>query len=709
MPLPGDITTITVTGAYLDPFGNPLSGTVVFVLPVTLQDSTGKVVLAAGPYPAVLVNGRFSITLPCTDNATVSPVNFTYTVVEQVPGVGRTTSFLLPHTLGASVDISALVPVNPAPGTSTVYGVLAQPNTWSGTNVFQAEVTVPAPVSGSDAATKTYVDTTTSPAQAWVFNPYSYGAKGDGQLVSDGAITAGQNTLACTTSTPFRSGVDVGKAVKIKGAGPAGVTTLVATITGFTDNGHVTISTNASVTVTGALVTWATDDTAAFAACQAAAISYAGSVFSANGYVRMFLPPSRYGLAGPLVNGGATKGNAQWALPIVQTGSYGLATGNKVVLDITGPDNGAPVRHWQQTVPCTSGATLLSFGVFSSIAAQTASLNANGSACVIGGPSGAYGYGTGAMPVNGNQPSVFSNMQISLRNLNIVTTHSTYGLGYGAFSFHGIANAYVENVGIGTDGTAAAGDFNNPLTFANGFSIGGIMPASGNNDSCQVKNLVVNGGYTFGLYATEHTLITGGTILFCWAGYCPVGAYGDGGSATGALHATSAPLLSLEGNTWPVAFIGAGASGVGPQVHAVLDLEQVAQQFRDQSNGTALAAAVGEIRLVGGGGPVSTTFPTGVCIINDLQLPGPAAQIPLVLGTPVQNTYWRRAKVLLAGGTVTAVKVSQLMGGAAAPAMTAVYTQASGALPLIEIPVGPGAWIEVDGSVLPTTNTWILE
>lgn len=710
MTWPAGISTCTVTGKFLDGAGNGMSGTITFTYPgFALVDAADKVIVAAGTVTATLVGGAFSVVLPFTDNAAVQPSGWSYMVTEQI-SYGRSYFIQLPTSTGPTVDISSLVP---ASGTSTPVWANApfvplSAYTAKGDLVAATAAGTVARVGVGADGTALVADSTqtagmhwtvvaTKPAWQFDVTAAAYGAKGDGQAAVDGAMTATSTALACTTSTPFKSS-DVGKLVMVKGAAANGVTTLVTTIAGFTDSGHVTLAAAAATTVSGALVMWATDDTTAIQSAINAATAYATAA-SGNGYGQVFIPPAPagkfYGIGGALVNGGATHGNGQLTLPVVAT------TGTKLVLDITGAPNGAPVRHWQETIPNCSGSTLVSFGVFASIGAQTTSLNANGAAAVITGPSGAAGYGTSA--------SLFSNIQPCLRNLNIITTHSTFGLGYGGYSFHGCANSFVENVTIGTAGTAAAGDFNNPVTFANGLSIGAIQPASGNNDSCQVRNLVIMGGYTFGLYATEHTDVHGGTILYCWAGYCPVGAYGDGGSASGALHATHATMLSLEGNTWPVALIGAGAAGIGPQIHAVLDTEQVLRQFRDQSSGTALGAAVGEIRLCGDNNAISTANPTGLVIIDDTRLPGPASPIALTLGAAVQNTYWRRAKVTLAGGTLTAVKVSQLMGGGSAPTMTTVYSQASGALPLMTVPVGPGAWIEVDGSVLPTTNSWVLE
>ena len=163
MPLPGNITTITVTGTYTDQLGNLLAGTVVFSTGLTLVDAAGRTVLGPAPIIVPLVGGSFSVVLPCTDNANLNPTGFSYTVTEQLAFGARTYTIQLPASLGTTVDISTLIPVNPAPPVSTVYGVLAQPNTWTATNTFTVPVILPGnPTANLQAATKQYVDQQTA-------------------------------------------------------------------------------------------------------------------------------------------------------------------------------------------------------------------------------------------------------------------------------------------------------------------------------------------------------------------------------------------------------------------------------------------------------------------------------------------------------------------------------------------------------------------
>lgn len=531
-----------------------------------------------------------------------------------------------------------------------------------------------------------------------VFDVRIYGAKGDGKAVSDGAMTSGQAVLTCATSAPFTP-ADKGKAVMVATAGPTGVTTLVTTITGYTDSSHVTLGATASGTVSGVQVLWATDDTVKIQQ----AINDAGAALPFTGSAVVAIPQGQglfYGVAGPLIT--TASGNGQLTLPLISD-----TTRNKGVIIFRGSGDGGAMRHWRQTVPTLQGSTLVSFGAFASTGAQITSLNASGQAACISGPTGANGYGT-ATPGDHATGPLFNNLMPVFEKMSIFTTHTVNGIGYSALNLHGCANAGLKDFGYGTTGTAAAGDFNTPVTFANGLVVGVVMPASGNNDSSPMRNVTCHGGYTRAIYLTEHCDWQGGTVLYSWSGICPVGTYGDGGSGTGAFHGATWSMVSVEGCTYNGEIIGPGAGGVGPQIHGVVDNEGV-PKWHDNTSGTGLAAARGEIRVVGGGGTMSTDNGTAVRFIDETVAPGPAAQIVLTINTAIQNTYWRWATVTLAGGTVTSVQVSALMGGASAPAMTTVYSQASAALPLVTVRVPPGGWIQINGTVTPTTNAWVLD
>lgn len=534
-------------------------------------------------------------------------------------------------------------------------------------------------------------------AQPWQFQPAAYGARGDGQIVTDGAMSTGSAVL--TSASGKFTPADAGKLIQVKGAGLVNVTTLVTTIASVQSATQVTLTAaNASGgNVTAALVLWATDDTAAINAASAAAQAYA----AANGYAQVFSPPTGrglyYGIGGPLLTANST--NAQ--IPI----SPVAVTGEAPMLEFAGTATGTST-HWLQQVPQVQGSTWVSFGVFASQAAQGASINNFGDPCVLGGPS-YNGYGG---LVSGNV--LFSNMHVRIRDLNILTSHSGFGWTYSACNLIGMAKCSTENFAYSTTGLfqngIAAGDFNTPGNFGNGFSKGFITPASGNNDVNDHRNLTCYGGYTWGLLMTEHFDGHGIRVLYCANGLAPVGTYaGASGTTTvGSTHKIRWSMASVEGCPNVLYIFGAGSSGIGPFLEGTIDTEDTVPTFTD-SGANGMLDALGRVILTGLYTVADITVPaTGLEVINGQQAPGPGPALTLVVGTALQLTVYRWATVTLYGGTsLTTVSVGATMGGTVAPSMKTMFSQAAGALAGVTVRVPPGGWLEVAGSGAPTAPT----
>lgn len=502
---------------------------------------------------------------------------------------------------------------------------------------------------GASSATAGTVFAATSPTAAswqgarhvgpWIFNVAAYGAKGDGRIVVDGAMTASSAVL--TSATASFTSADVGRYVMVKGAAPTGVTSLIAQISSVTNSTTVVLSVAASTTITSAMVMIASDDTAHIQNAINAALTYA----AAHGSAVVFFPIGSglfYGIAGPLVTGGSTLGNSQLTL-----GAPVATTGNKISLTFAGVGNGSGLQHWQQAMPTLGGPTLVSFGVFSSVGAQSTSISTSGNPAVLGGPAQPGGYGV--------SPGVYSNMLVTLQDLSILTAYSLYGLTYSAADFSGIAEANVFDVAYGTTGVVPAGDFESPNQFANGLSIGLLMPAAGNNDNCAIRNLSCHGGYTYAIFATEHTDIVTGRLLYCWSALCVVGLYYG---SVGATHGVTATQLSVEGCTNEVYFIGVGSGGIGPWLYALIDTESGTPTFSDNTSGNGLAAALGTVTLTGlyTPGNITVAHPTGLKIVNG-QAAYPATAVSANYAvTVLDNTILVNA----ASGAMTVTLISAL-------------------------------------------------
>lgn len=79
--LPGDLTSVVVTGRYLDPSGQALAGRITFTPTTTLADATGSTVIPAYGKTYDLAAGSFTTdALAATDNADILPAGWLYTV-----------------------------------------------------------------------------------------------------------------------------------------------------------------------------------------------------------------------------------------------------------------------------------------------------------------------------------------------------------------------------------------------------------------------------------------------------------------------------------------------------------------------------------------------------------------------------------------------------------------------------------------------------
>ena len=84
MPLPASVTLVPIHGKILrtDANGTPAIGSVAFVPPQALRDTTGNAILGPTRYTVALdAGGEFTISLPATDDPDITPSGWTYTVV----------------------------------------------------------------------------------------------------------------------------------------------------------------------------------------------------------------------------------------------------------------------------------------------------------------------------------------------------------------------------------------------------------------------------------------------------------------------------------------------------------------------------------------------------------------------------------------------------------------------------------------------------
>jgi hypothetical protein len=110
MALTADLSTITLTGTYVDLQGNPISGLVRFTPQSIIKDTDQNQIIVNNSIEATLnSSGAFSVTLPVTDDSDVIPIPFAYAVEEVFSG-GRTFFITIPGGGAGTQDIADFAP-----------------------------------------------------------------------------------------------------------------------------------------------------------------------------------------------------------------------------------------------------------------------------------------------------------------------------------------------------------------------------------------------------------------------------------------------------------------------------------------------------------------------------------------------------------------------------------------------------------------------
>jgi len=147
MPLPGDLSTVTVTGTFRDAAGAPQLGSVTFAPSANLTDATGEVVVWATPRPYPLAAGILAAgPLAATDNADLSPSGWTYAVTVAVQGAMPDTFWAPLPSSPSTVDFTALVRMS-SPGATSPY-LLTSGGTMAGPLVIGDGLQIPSGAAG---------------------------------------------------------------------------------------------------------------------------------------------------------------------------------------------------------------------------------------------------------------------------------------------------------------------------------------------------------------------------------------------------------------------------------------------------------------------------------------------------------------------------------------------------------------------------------
>jgi hypothetical protein len=109
MALAPSLTTVAITGNYVDYEGNPIQGQVRFTLGDVLRNGTDDQMVAPSSIVVPLSAGAFSVIIPATNDPDIVPTIFTYTVEESFPG-GRSYTISVPFDTIGSLDLADISP-----------------------------------------------------------------------------------------------------------------------------------------------------------------------------------------------------------------------------------------------------------------------------------------------------------------------------------------------------------------------------------------------------------------------------------------------------------------------------------------------------------------------------------------------------------------------------------------------------------------------
>lgn len=127
MALGPNLTTVQITGTYVDYEGTAIAGQIRFSISEVLRNGTDDQMVAPSVVVVPLASGSFSVTLPATNDPDVVPNPFTYNVEESFAG-GRSYTISIPFNTVGSLD---LADISPNPVIDTTYVQLIDQTTWN--------------------------------------------------------------------------------------------------------------------------------------------------------------------------------------------------------------------------------------------------------------------------------------------------------------------------------------------------------------------------------------------------------------------------------------------------------------------------------------------------------------------------------------------------------------------------------------------------
>jgi hypothetical protein len=191
MALGPNLTTVTVTGSYVNFEGTPIEGQIRFSIGEVLRNGTDDQMVAPSSVVVPLSSGSFSVALPATNDPDVVPNPFVYTVEESFPN-GRTYEISIPYTTSGSLD---LADISPDPTLSETYVAAIDLTSWN---------TLESNIIALDALIDQVADKFPASGQYWyIDSAYSTYTALDTAFATYTALTAATYNISGTDITPF--------------------------------------------------------------------------------------------------------------------------------------------------------------------------------------------------------------------------------------------------------------------------------------------------------------------------------------------------------------------------------------------------------------------------------------------------------------------------------------------------------------------------
>lgn len=191
MALGPNLTTVTLTGSYVDFEGTPIEGQIRFSIAEVLRNGTDDQMVAPSSVVVPLSNGSFSVSLPATNDPDVVPNPFVYTVEESFPN-GRSYEISIPYTTSGSLD---LADISPDPTLSETFVQAVDQTSW---NTLESNITA------LDALIDQDTDTLSASGQYWyISSGYDTYTAVDAAFSTYSALTSATYGISGTDISSF--------------------------------------------------------------------------------------------------------------------------------------------------------------------------------------------------------------------------------------------------------------------------------------------------------------------------------------------------------------------------------------------------------------------------------------------------------------------------------------------------------------------------